>query len=350
MDDKICRTFFALRNSFSNNLEVNGDYQFIMNQSTLNGYCTNNKCSSNLEKINAGCLYLLNAFFKDSSVFSSVAKNNINIVEYIIMWLSYMLNLKKSEENISTLKYFYDIYIKNHEKYTNPINGVDAYYDSYKDIIDKKKDLINMNIKDISKFYDAFNTLCMIYIEFDEKSPNCNKYSRKANEFVEKYKKLNDDSNITGNSSYVQLLSTLLNDYNNFINKCSHVNCTNLPPIATIEEIQTSEQSSAQLSAHSSKETVKSSLQDSEQLSAQSSEQNVQKIAQNSELIFAQASEVIPSSSSIRNKLFTVLSIFGAIAFFLGISYKYSLFGFRKRAQKQYLREKIKNIKKRMNH
>ncbi|SBW38270.1 Plasmodium variant antigen protein Cir/Yir/Bir, putative, partial [Plasmodium berghei] len=261
MDDKICRTFFALRNSFSNNLEVNGDYQFIMNQSTLNGYCTNNKCSSNLEKINAGCLYLLNAFFKDSSVFSSVAKNNINIVEYIIMWLSYMLNLKKSEENISTLKYFYDIYIKNHEKYTNPINGVDAYYDSYKDIIDKKKDLINMNIKDISKFYDAFNTLCMIYIEFDEKSPNCNKYSGKAKEFVEKYKKLKEDSNITGNSSYNKLLSTLSNDYDNFKKKCSSVNCKDFPLLQEIKTTQPHVQSSKQIP----EQTVETSEQIPEQ-------------------------------------------------------------------------------------
>ncbi|SCL83748.1 Plasmodium variant antigen protein Cir/Yir/Bir, putative, partial [Plasmodium berghei] len=57
-----------------------------------------------------------------------------------------------------------------------------------------------------------------------------------------------------------------------------------------------------------------------------------------------------PSNSSIGNKLLTVLSIFGVTTFFLGISYKYLLFGRRKRAQKQYLREKIKNIKKRMNH
>ncbi|SBW38354.1 Plasmodium variant antigen protein Cir/Yir/Bir, putative, partial [Plasmodium berghei] len=91
MDDKICRTFFALRNSIYNNLDATGGYQLIMNQPVLNGYFTNNNCNINLEKINAGCLYLLDAFFKDSSVFSSVAKNNINIVEYIIMWLSYML-------------------------------------------------------------------------------------------------------------------------------------------------------------------------------------------------------------------------------------------------------------------
>ncbi|CXH19895.1 Plasmodium variant antigen protein Cir/Yir/Bir, putative [Plasmodium berghei] len=60
----------------------------------------------------------------------------------------------------------------------------------------------------------------------------------------------------------------------------------------------------------------------------------------------AQASEVTLSSSSIGNKLIPVLSIFGAIAFFLGIGYKYSLFKSRKRSRKQHLREKVKNKEK----
>ncbi|CXI72254.1 BIR protein [Plasmodium berghei] len=352
MDDKICRTFFAVKNSISNNLDATGGYQLIMNQPILNGYCTNNNCNSNLEKINAGCLYLLDAFFKDSSVFSSVAKNNINIVEYIIMWLSYMLNLIKNEQG-NSLEYFYDIYIKNHEKYTNSITGVDAYYNSYKDLIDKKNDLINMDIKDISKFYDAFNTLCMMYIEFNEKTLHCSNCLQNANKFVNKYKEMNQNSVITSNNSYAQLLSTLSNDYDNFKNYCNSkgVNCTNLPSLATIEEIQTSEKNSEQLSAHSSEQTVSSSLQDSEHIFAQSSKHiYTQGSEQISEQRSTQSPGVTSPSSSIGNKLFTVLSVFGAISFFLGISYKYSLSGFRKRAQKQYLREKIKNIKKRMNH
>ncbi|SCL82212.1 BIR protein, partial [Plasmodium berghei] len=238
MDDKICRTFFALRNSISNNLDGTEGYQLIMNQPILNGYCTNNNCNSNLEKINAGCLYLLDAFFKDSSVFSSVAKNNINIVEYIIMWLSYMLNLIKNEQG-NSLEYFYDIYIKNHEKYTDSITSVDAYYNSYKDLIDKKNDLINMDIKYISKFYDAFNTLCMMYIEFNEKTLHCSNCLQNANKFVNKYKEMNQNSVITSNNSYAQLLSTLSNDYDNFKNYCNSkgANCTNFPSLATIEEI-----------------------------------------------------------------------------------------------------------------
>ncbi|CXI22270.1 BIR protein [Plasmodium berghei] len=321
MNDYVCRRLIAVKNSISDKLDKNESYQIIINDTTLNGYCTNNKCSSNLEKINAGCLFLFDAFFKDSSVFNY--HNSINIVEYVIIWLSYMLNLKKSEVNISNLKYFYDTYINGGNNYKNSITYIEGY-SSYKELIDKTN-MMSMNINDISKFYDAFILLCEMYIEFDEKSPNCNKYSGKAKEFVEKYKKLKEDSNITGNSSYNKLLSTLSNDYDNFKKKCSSVNCKDFPLLQEIKTTQPHVQSSKQIP----EQTVETSEQIPEQ-----TVQTIQKLEQ--------ISEVASSSSSIGNKLFTVLSIFGAIAFFLGIGYKYSLFGFRKRPQKQHLRGKLK--------
>ncbi|WBY54887.1 PIR protein [Plasmodium yoelii yoelii] len=303
----------SIKNSFPNYWGKTGDYKFIINGKILNGYCFGNNCDNDLEKINAGCLYLFDAFFENSDLFMSVANSNIDIVEYIIIWLSKVLNRIKNEHG-NSLKFFYDIYIKNHDKYKNPIYGVENHYNSYKDLIDKKN-MMNINIKEISKLYDAFTTLCMMYVEFNEKSSNCKKYLEEANKFVDQYKKLEGDSSITDKSSYTQLLFTLLNDYNNFINKCSGINCPNISSFPSIEKAEND---------------------------IRSSEQIVQKLEH--------VSEDPSSSSSITSNLFIVLSIFGAIAFFFGISYKYSLFGFRKRFQKQKLREKIKNIKKRMNH
>ncbi|CDU17357.1 PIR protein [Plasmodium yoelii] len=305
MDKEVCRILISISNSFPNSLDKSGNYHFTMNEDILNGYCTNKKCSNNFEKINAGCLYLLDAFFENPSVFNSVAKSNVNIVEYIMIWLSKMLSRIENTENES-LGFFYNTYIKGDNNYKKSISNVMGC-NNYKELIDKTN-MMNMKIKDISKLYDAFNTLCMMHYEFNEKSPNCDKYLKDANKFVEKYKKLKADSSITEKSSYNQLLSTLLTDYNNFENKCisNGVNCTNFPSLQTIEK----------------KHHVQS---------------------------FEQISEDTSSSSSVTNKLFTVLSIFGVIAFILGISYKYSLFGFRKRFQKQKLREKLKNIKKRMN-
>ncbi|EAA19313.1 putative yir3 protein, partial [Plasmodium yoelii yoelii] len=301
-----CGIFLSVRNSFSDRLDSSGNYKFTMNEGNFKKYCNGNECDNNLKKINAGCLYLLDAFFEDYSVFNSVAKNNINIVEYIKIWLSKMLSRIENKEKES-LNFFYNTYINGDDNYKKSIANF-TEYSSYKELIEKKN-MMNMNINDISRLYDAFTALCTMHYEFDEQKPNCKKYLEDAKKFVDQYKRLEGDSSITEKSSYNQLLSTLLTDYNNFINKCTSngVNCTNFSSLPTIEKPKNYIQSSAQ------------------------------------------TSEVTSSSSSIGNKLFIVLSIFGAIAFFLGISYKYSLFGFRKRFQKQKLREKLKNIKKRMN-
>ncbi|EAA22247.1 putative yir3 protein [Plasmodium yoelii yoelii] len=277
MDDKICRKFFSLRTSISDKLDNEKNYK-ITNEQPIKEYCTNGKCSNNIGKINAGCLFLFDSLFKDSSVFSYYTKNNINFVDYIIIWLSNMLSQIEDKENDS-LKFFYTTYINN-DKYTNPISGVEDHYSSYKDLIDKKN-IMNMDMKIISKLYDAFNTLCMLYIEFDDKSPDCNKYLKYADEFDKKYKKLNKDPSITVNNSYNQLLCTLSTDYDNFKKKYSNVRSCESSPLPTIE-----------------------------------------KCVQSSELTSSQTFEVASSNSSITNKLFIVLSIFGAIAFFLGISYK----------------------------
>ncbi|CDU16859.1 hypothetical protein YYC_03883 [Plasmodium yoelii 17X] len=300
MDKRVCKFFYAVRTSLSDKLDNKGNYKFT-NERNFNEYCTNSRCSDNLGKVNAGCLFLFDALFKDSSVFKY--HNDINMVDYIIIWLSYMLNLKKSEENMSNLQYFYNMYINNNT-YKKSITDV-AEYNSYKDLVDKAN-MVNMDMKIISKFYDAFNELCMIYIEFDEQSPNCKNCLKYANGFVEKYKKLKEDTSITKNSSYNKILSSLSTNYDNIKKKCN-----NFPSLSTIG-------------------TANNFVQDSAYSSGQISEDT--------------------SSSSIGNKVFIVLSIFAVIPIFLGISYKYSLFGFRKRFKKQQIREKIKNIKKRMNH
>ncbi|WBY57711.1 PIR protein [Plasmodium yoelii yoelii] len=261
--------------------------------------------------MNAVFFYLINKFFGPSGLFNNNVKNNINAVEYILIWLSHMLNLKENNGNILTI--FYNVYIKNQDKYKNTIDGVDGCR-NYDDLIYTKKELMNITNEKLSKFYAPFKSLCKMYSRFNDRTSDCTKCLSDANEFVETYNKLNGDSSITNDSSYNKLLCTLSNDYDNFKKKYSDVKCPNssFPAIEKPKKC-------------------------------------VQSFEQSSHLILEQISEDAPSSSSITNKLFIVLSIFGAIAFFLGISYKYSLFGFRKRFKKQQIREKIKNIKKKMN-
>ncbi|SCL81543.1 BIR protein [Plasmodium berghei] len=296
MDAEICRNFIYLMTKFPDKL-INGQYK-IEDDQHFKQYCNNDSCDTDLEKVNAGCLYLLDAFYKNSDLFQSVANSNINIVEYIIIWLSYMLTLKENtSSSMSHLQHFYTTYINGGDKYKNSITGV-TEYTNYKDLIDKTN-MTKVDIKDISKFYDAFKTLCEMYTAFDEDTSNCTKCSEKANQFVQKYKELNNNKG----SSYNKILSTLSTDYNNLKNKCSNI--ASFPEINTSTNIEKSP----------------------EQASVQNS---------------AQTSEVTSLSSSIGNKLIPVLSIFGAIAFFLGIGYKYSLFKSRKRSRKQHLRERPK--------
>ncbi|SCL84700.1 BIR protein, partial [Plasmodium berghei] len=303
MNDSMCRRFLVVRNSFPDQL-VNGEYK-INDDQHFKQYCSNQKCDKDIDKINAGCLLLFNELFGSTYSFNNHAKNNIDAVYYIIIWLSYMLSLK-SHNNITNLNDFYNQYINKNEKYKQSITGV-TEYNSYKEIIDKKMDLLNMDNNIISKFYAPFKLLYEMYTNFDENTSNCKTCSGNAYQFVEKYKELNGDSNNNDTSPYRKILSRLSTDYNNLKNKCKGVNDSDFPILPEIK-------------------TTKSFVK--------SSEETAQKIIQSS----VQSSEVTSSNSSIGNKLFTVLSIFGAIAFFLGISYKYSLFGFRKRSQKQHLR------------
>ncbi|ETB60532.1 hypothetical protein YYC_02797 [Plasmodium yoelii 17X] len=261
-----CKQFKNVWEDFPDTLSGE-NYQFKSDERSKT-YCTNINCSNNVEKIHAVCLFLFNALLGSSS-FKSNGNSNINIVEYIMIWLSYMLSsIKNTGDSTSSLQFFFKVYI----------NGGN-YYNNYKNLIDKNNYFLNMDNNIISKFYYAFKSLCNLYTQIDKDNHNCKNYLKDDNEFIKKYEELKKDSNITKNDSYSQLLSTLLNDYNKLKDKCSDIS----------------------------------------------------------------------SSSSIANKLFIVLSIFGAIAILLGVSYKYSLFGFRKRFKKQQIREKIKNIKKKMN-
>ncbi|WBY57705.1 PIR protein [Plasmodium yoelii yoelii] len=263
--------------------------------SNFNKYCPKEDCNSELEKITIGFLWLLGQYVNKYPN----KGNDINSAKpfflYIILWLSYKLNQNSDSKPTKIYDFYTENVIGNH-KYKLFIED-SSRYTKLNEFIDKQKDFMNINFKELPKLYDAFKLLCSMHDNV-AMSKDSNILLNSANEFVSKYQELSEDSNNTDGSSYKQILSALLTDYNNLKNK--HSSITPLPDIT------------ADVSAY--------------------------------------ISRVTSSSSSTGNKLFTVLSIFGAIAFFLGISYKYSLFGFRKRFQKQHLREKIKKIKKKMNH
>ncbi|EAA19884.1 putative yir4 protein [Plasmodium yoelii yoelii] len=216
MNKEVCEKFKNVREWLPHEL-IEGNNTNI--DENLKKYCDKGLCEDSFEKINAGCLYLFDALFGSSQLFNSVAKGNTNIVDYILIWLSYMLNLTKNEESAS-IEPFYKAYINTDKKYNNKIGNVTAY-NSYKDLIDKKEDFISIYVKDMSKFYDAFVLLCYIYIKVNEEGLNCYSFSEIANDFAKKYDELNENYNNGKDSPYNQLLSTLSNDYCNLKNKCN---------------------------------------------------------------------------------------------------------------------------------
>ncbi|CDS45024.1 PIR protein [Plasmodium yoelii] len=287
MNDSVCKTFAPLRNVITNSDNV-VSYRFTDDVDFKN-HCTNGNCDNDTDKVNARCLYIFDEFFKNKSAFETEAKGNIYIVQYILIWLSYVLSLIESNQD-DNRKHFYNTYINAGGKYTNNIDYI-VGYKGYKDLIDRNNYILSMDKNIISKLYDAFSTLCDICIGVNGENSNCDNSLEKANQFVETYKKIIIDHNIGENIRYFYVLINLLTDYDNL-----KKNCDIFPPIPDITKII--------------------------------SEQHV--------------CEVASSSSSIASKLIPILSILVAIPIFLGIAYKYSLFGFRKRGQKQHLRENLK--------
>ncbi|EUD69631.1 hypothetical protein YYG_05147 [Plasmodium vinckei petteri] len=238
------------------------------------------------------------------------------LAEYAILWLSYKLSIKSNNNGIN-LNDFYTNYIETNNYYNNKIKGNDSM--TYKDIIDRNKYL--MNIKEISKFNDPFSTLCYLYISIDDENPNCPKYLSYAKKFANKFEELNNDSKNIEDSSYTKLLSTLSNDYDNLKNKC--------PSFQSLPEIKTSQRSA-------------------QNIVVAPAQISVDKSGKGSEQTLGQTPEVTSSSSSISNTLISALSTFSVIPVFFGFAYKYSLFGIDKIFQRQYIRKKLKKIKKSM--
>ncbi|CAD2112232.1 CIR protein PIR protein [Plasmodium vinckei] len=410
MNENMCQYFKIVWDDFPDALDNDGNYNFETSgfcETYCDEDCNEN-CNSDLDKFNSGCLYLFKTFFKDSDSFNDCANKSTNIVQYIWAWLGYILSLKKNE-GISNLNDFYEKYIKEDEEYNNPISDVDDYK-SYSDLINENKELMTVDIKDMPKFYTLVQTLCKMYIECNEKNSDCTKCSQYAEEFSNKYNELNCNSDTNINSSCSKIWSTLLTDYNNFkkqfSEKCSHCsNSTTLPDIKAIKSsAQNSEEKAVQDNAEKSRQdntdisgqdnTDRSGQGDTDMSVQGDTESSVDSSLPGHEDIplsgdadrsppgdadsspsghvdsspsghvdsspsghvgnsllghvsnSVSVSEFTPSNSSTSSKLIPVLSIFVVIPIFLGIAYKYSLFGVDKLFQRQYLRKKLKKVKK----
>ncbi|ETB58053.1 hypothetical protein YYC_04142 [Plasmodium yoelii 17X] len=291
----LCNNFDTLRKFFHDELKASGEYNF--SSGMLSKYCPNNNCDTNIKKINAGCLWLFNEFFGKSGT-SNYDDRYKDVVVCIMIWLSYKLSLK-SHDGIKTLNDFYSNHIENNTEYTkHKLN--DENYSSYKKIIDKIKEYMDININKMSKFYELIKLLC----DMNTAYTGCknDKFSEDANKFVDKYKELLNDNNNTKDSSYNKVLRVLSNYYNNFeqnrVIKHITINLTSLPTEKTSQNVDV-EGSKAIKTYESSSGTD-----------------------QPDHVTITHSYDTTLSGSSLVNKLILVLSILVAIAIFLGISYK----------------------------
>ncbi|VTZ71924.1 PIR protein [Plasmodium yoelii] len=269
----LCELINAADNNFVDDPNNPGEHTSM---DLFNSYCPYNSCDTDDKKVSSTFIALL-------TLFNSINNENLDsdkLVEYAILWLSYRLN-QKTQNGTTKLDDFYTNHVVTNNKYEENITTDNKIN---KDVINNKIESMNIDIKDISNFYDAYKSLCNMYSEFDpEENTECKTCLENAGELFEKYEKLKNALDINKGSSYYKLLSSLSNDYKIFVNKYNSLECSHSSPLVAC-----------------------------------------------------------PRSSVTKNILITIAIIFVAASILLGVSYKYSLFGFRKRFQKQKLRENLK--------
>ncbi|CAD2083593.1 CIR protein PIR protein [Plasmodium vinckei brucechwatti] len=273
------------------------------------------KCHDYYQRASSGVIYLLKNLKK-------YGLEDDKLAEYAILWLRYKLNRTAPYHNIK-LNEFYNKYIETNKDYNEKIKDNDSDSMTHKEIIDTKKNL--MDIKEMTNFSYPFSILIYLYNATNANNLDCKKYSNSASEFANRFKELNNDPNNIEGSSYNKILSTISKDYDNLKKKCDKF--PSLPKIEPKNGI--------------AQNPVASPVVNPAQI-------HVEKSGQSSRQIFGETPEVISSSSSILSTLIPGLSVVSVIPVFLGIAYKYSLFGVDKLFQRQYLRTKLKKVKKQM--
>ncbi|ETB63187.1 hypothetical protein YYC_00278 [Plasmodium yoelii 17X] len=222
MSKELCDIINGIDNNFVDDPDNPGEY---ISTGYFNSYCPYNKCDTD-EKIVISTFITLLKIFEDNDDEGDLKSDKI--VEYVILWLSYRLNQKK--ENGTTKLYdFYTNNIKKNKQYEENIS-TDSNKTINMGVIDTKIESMDIDIKDISNFYDAFKSLCNMYNEIGADNYECNKCFENAGELFEKYEKLKNALGINKGSSYFQLLSNLSNDYKNFEQLYNRA-CANSSPL-----------------------------------------------------------------------------------------------------------------------
>ncbi|VTZ80354.1 PIR protein [Plasmodium yoelii] len=273
---------------------------YTLEGSVTNQHCPNQNCDNDDKKISSAFIALLK-FYKEYVDMKNLESDKI--AESAILWLGHKLNQKK-ENGTTTLNDFYTEHIKTNSEYEENISNHNKIK---KDDIENKIKSMNIDIKDIFNFYEVFKLLCRMDGELDKKETQCNTCLKNAGEFYEKYEKLKNTLDINKGSSYFQLWLSLSKDYDKFkekySGKCNDINFPEACPRSSVTNSPVTECSVTKIQVTNSPVT---------------------------------------ECSLTKSTLIPIAIIFVVASILLGVSYKYSLFEFRKKTQKQHLREKLK--------
>ncbi|ETB58001.1 hypothetical protein YYC_04777 [Plasmodium yoelii 17X] len=287
---------------------------YTLEGSYTNKYCPDDNCDNDDNKKISSAFIGLLGFCKDYDDIKNLESDKI--AEYAILWLGHKLN-QKTDDGTTTLNDFYNNHIKTNSHYKQEKIG-DSYNKIKIDVIDEKIKSMNMNIKDISNFYEVFKLLCKMDRELDKNKGQCNICLKSTGEFYEKYEKLKNALDINKGSSYFQLWLSLSKDYDKFKEKYNNLKCSNTKSLEAC---------------------LRSSVTNSLVTECPVKDCPVKECPVKECPVKECPMTECPVTKSI---LIPIAIIFVVASFFFGISYKYSLFGFRKRSQKQHLREKLK--------
>ncbi|SCL86782.1 Plasmodium variant antigen protein Cir/Yir/Bir, putative, partial [Plasmodium berghei] len=116
----------------------------------------------------------------------------LDVYGYLI---NFMVTVVKSKTQIGINKFkdFYSNYMESVNEYKQNIADVKEYT-SYIDLINKKKELMNISNENMSKLYELFKTLCNTINTVDKKEDG-EIYLEYANNFVNKHNELKNNSN-----------------------------------------------------------------------------------------------------------------------------------------------------------
>ncbi|VTZ67103.1 CIR protein [Plasmodium chabaudi chabaudi] len=181
------------------------------------------ECRTDGERIGAMFKLLLQQLFVNNEGDLELENKNDEYSEYAILWLSNIIR-HFNYKHTPHVQDFYTTFIKEGN-----------WYNDFRDKINKKNDIMKLQINQIYNLYELLNILCKAITKYDENPSNSSECSNFANKWEERSKELvNKETKVFEDEHYCNALLNLKKAYEKFTNG----NNTNaFPKINEIEKM-----------------------------------------------------------------------------------------------------------------